>query len=301
MIVLTSTSYVGTTRDLLVDPLAKRGLVVGKDIFVAFSPERIDPGNLKPHEEVARVVGGVTPACLKRARTLLEATANMVHPVGSPEAAELTKLYENTFRAVNIAFANEMADIARELGVDILEVIEAASTKPYGFMPFYPGPGVGGHCIPCDPHYLRWQLSAARLESPIIEGTMAAIARRPRQVVSRLLDLLGDRGIKTDRARVLVYGVAYKPGVEDARETPATKIIEILQGRVASVEFFDPLVGTLTVAGGQLVSVPALDGCWDMILVHTLHGPDDIAWLSEQLLVLDATYNLPIAPNIERL
>ena len=159
LLVLTSTTYAGCTRDLLVMPLEEGGLIVGEQINVAFSPERIDPGNDRfAHEDVPRVVGGATEACLAAAQTLLGRYARRVHPVGSLEAAEMTKLLENTFRAVNIALANEFAEACLALDIPVMDVIEAAATKPYGFMPFYPGPGVGGHCIPCDPHYLLWQL-----------------------------------------------------------------------------------------------------------------------------------------------
>ena len=185
-IVVTSTTYVGCTRELIVKPLSDRGLESGRDVFVAFSPERIDPG-VEAHapDSTPRVVGGVTAACASRAAELLAHTASAIHPVSSPEAAEMTKLVENTFRAVNIALANEFSDAARELNVDVIEVISAAATKPYGFMPFYPGPGVGGHCIPCDPHYLLWQLRARRFDSPVTRSAMTAIALRPREVVSQ--------------------------------------------------------------------------------------------------------------------
>ena len=187
VIVLTSTSYVGTTRDLLVRPLVQRGFSVGKDLYVAFSPERIDPANEKyPQEIVPRVVGGVTTDCTERAAAAIGTYAHRVHPVSSPEAAELTKLLENTFRAVNIAMINEIADLSDTLGIEITEVIDAASTKPYGFMPFTPGPGVGGHCIPCDPHYLLWQLKESRVALPVVEQAMTSIAQRPRQVVRRV-------------------------------------------------------------------------------------------------------------------
>ena len=166
-IVLTSTTYVGCTRELLAKPLENRGFEIGKDVFVAFAPERIDPG-VESHapDHTPRVLGGVTAACTAQAAVVLQHTASSLHEVSNPEAAEMTKLLENTYRAVNIALANEFSDAATELGVDVIEVIGAAATKPYGFAPFYPGPGVGGHCIPCDPHYLLWQLARPTTRAP---------------------------------------------------------------------------------------------------------------------------------------
>lgn len=193
VIILTSTSYVGCTEDLLAAPLAARGLRAGQDVFVAFSPERIDPGNDRyTHEVVPRVVGGATPQCTAAAAKVLAHCTRNVHEVSSTGAAELTKLFENTFRAVNIALANEMAEVGRTLGLDIMEVIKAAATKPYGFMPFFPGPGPHGHCIPCDPHYLLWQLREKRLQTPVVTEAMAAIAGRPRRVVDRVREVLSD-------------------------------------------------------------------------------------------------------------
>ncbi len=188
----------------------------GRDIFVAFSPERIDPGNsTHPQHQVPRVVGGADPESAERAQHVLEHIAPVVHVVSSCESAELTKLYENTFRAVNIAFALEMSQAATALDLSIMEVIGAAGTKPYGFMAFYPGPGVGGHCIPCDPHYLLWQLREQRLELPTVDRAMATIAARPRIVTQRLRDLLADQGVAVRDSRVLLVGASYKPGVRD--------------------------------------------------------------------------------------
>ena len=169
--------------------------MVGHDILVAFSPERIDPGNDRyAHELVPRVVGGSTPQCTAAAAKVLAHCTSNLHEVSSTGAAELTKLFENTFRAVNIALANEMAEVGRVLSLDIMEVIKAAATKPYGFMPFFPGPGAGGHCIPCDPHYLLWRLAQGRIELPVVESAMRGIAARPAQVVARCRHLLGDSG-----------------------------------------------------------------------------------------------------------
>lgn len=299
LLVLTSTTYVGTTRDLLIKPLAARGLEVGRDVFVAFSPERIDPGNPSGvPERVPRVVGGATPACTERAATVLGPAAASLQRVSSPEAAEMTKLVENAFRAVNIALANEFADLGRELGVEVTEVIEAAASKPYGFMAFRPGPGVGGHCIPCDPHYLLWQLRERRATAPLVSTAMDAIAIRPRQVVQRARDVLADAGRPLAGSRVLVVGVSYKPGVADVRESPALPIIAELRAAGAEAHYTDPYVAGLDIDG---VPHTSRDGAeyedWDLILVHTAHPGVDTEWIAGRPLVLDATYQLHTVPH----
>jgi UDP-N-acetyl-D-glucosamine dehydrogenase len=292
LIVLTSTSYVGTTRELLAVPLARRGLEPGIDVHVAFSPERIDPGNTTWRQEaVPRVVGGVTPGCTRAARGLIERIAARAHPVSSPESAELTKLYENSFRAVNIAFANEVAGLGRRFGLDPVEVIEAAGTKPYGFMKFYPGPGVGGHCIPCDPHYLLWGLREAQATAPVLERAMEDIAARPREVVARAVELLEQRQIDVACARVLLVGVAYKPDIQDTRESPSLEILSELWELGASVAYHDPLVQTLPLGrGGALLSVAEPQPRdFDLAIVLTVHSGLDYSWL-ERLETLDCTY-----------
>ena len=304
VIVLTSTTYPGCTADLLVRPLQSRGLQVGQDVFVAFSPERIDPGVVDHAPECTpRVIGGVTAACSDKAAALLAQTAGALHMVSSPEAAEMTKLLENTFRAVNIALANEFADAAQEVGVDVMEVIHAAATKPYGFMPFYPGPGVGGHCIPCDPHYLLWQLRSRRASSPLMEAAMTAIAARPRDVVARVRRVLGDSGRPVRGAGILVVGVTYKPGVADIRESPALAIIDLLTAEGALVAYTDPEIDTLdTPAGGRLsrFTHPAEEQ-WDLVVVHTVHPGHDYGWLTRQPAVLDTTYRLADSAGRHRL
>ena len=293
-IILTSTSYIGCTRDLLVRPLEQRGFTVGEDIFVAFSPERIDPGNVTfPQERVPRVVGGVTPECLRRAVSVVGAVAPFTHEVSSPEVAEMTKLHENIFRAVNVALVNEMADIARGMDIDVAEVIEAASTKPYGFMPFWPGPGVGGHCIPCDPHYLLWQLRHDRLEAPLIERAMASLARRPGQVVARASEVLAQARQTVRGARIIVVGVAYKRGVEDVRESPALEIMQHLIDAGATVAFTDRLVDCLHF-GSQEIYAERDPGSkpWDLAIIHTFDPATDLNWLDGVPSVLDASFRL---------
>ncbi|WP_031464991.1 nucleotide sugar dehydrogenase [Sciscionella sediminilitoris] len=295
-LVLTSTTYLGCTRELLADPLRDRGLRAGTEVFIAFSPERIDPGRAEHTQvETPRVVGGITPECTRRAAELLALFSPDPHIVDSPEIAELTKLYENSFRAVNIALANELAGICGTFGIDPIAVTEAAATKPYGYMPFYPGPGVGGHCIPCDPHYLLWQLRAARHPTPLLNSAMEAIAARPGQVVARALTVLSDAGHAAAGARVLVVGVSYKPGVADIRDSPARQIIGGLVERGARVSYHDPLVDSFPSADGVLlrgVSLPQQQN-WDLVLVHTLHEGIDYDWLADCPLVLDASYRLP--------
>jgi UDP-N-acetyl-D-glucosamine dehydrogenase len=300
VLILTSTTYVGSTSDLLVTPLLSRGFSVGEDIHVAFSPERIDPGNDRHrHEDVPRVVGGVTPACAEAVSTALGAYAENLHVVSSPAAAEMTKLFENTFRAVNIALANELAEVSRTLKLDVIEVIEAAATKPYGFMPFFPGPGVGGHCIPCDPHYLLWQLRSSRQVAPVIEQSMAAIAGRPSRVVDRVREVLSLNGRGITGARVLVLGVAYKPDVEDVRESPALEIIARLREIGAQVTFFDELVPSLRLHDGSVMSSIARPAeiDTDIVVVHTLHSSTDVSWLADTPLILDTSYRLRDYPQ----
>ena len=288
-IILTSTSYPGTTEDLLANPLRARGFTVGEDVFVASSPERIDPANPIPHADVPRILGGVTPSCLERATAILRFLTHDVVPVSSAKAAEMSKLLENSFRAVNIAFANEIADVCATIGVDAREVIDAAATKPYGFMPFYPGTGVGGHCIPCDPHYLLWELRSRRATAPILAEAMEAIAARPHAMVDLVGSELSAAGSRLKGARVLIVGVAYKPGVEDVRESPAVEIVNELRRRGAAVDFYDPLVPSMRLDDGNiLLSVRRPDpAAYDAALVHALHPGVDYAWLTSISTVID--------------
>jgi nucleotide sugar dehydrogenase len=293
LVMLTSTTYVGCTNDFLVEPLTSRGFDVGEDMFVAFSAERIDPGSeLLEQEQVPRVVGGATEECERRAEVLLHRYAKSVHRVRSLGAAEMTKLLENTFRAVNIALANEFADICRGLGLDVVDVIDAASTKPYGFMAFMPGPGVGGHCIPCDPHYLLWQLRKSRVDAPMISEAMNQIAARPARVVDRIRHLLSDHGIPLTGARVLVVGVSYKPDVADLRESPALEILSRLADEGAEVAFSDPFVPSIVLDNGRVLVRENEPGSFGarLVLLHTRHRGADLSWIEPDQLVLDATY-----------
>lgn len=297
-LILTSTSYVGTAARMLVKPLTARGFTVGGDIFVASSPERIDPGNVvHTQARTPRVLGGATATCTAKARRVIEKLTPVVHCVSSPEAAEMTKLYENTFRAVNIAMANEFAEISAEYSIDPIEVVEAAATKPYGFMAFYPGPGVGGHCIPCDPHYLLWHLRGTHTDAPLVTEAMRAIAARPRQVADRVRNTLSHKRKGLAGTRILVVGVTYKPGVRDVRASSALDLIELLGAGGATVDYYDPLAPSIRVAGGPLTSVPnPAVGHWDLALIHTIQPGHDYDWLARFPTVVDATYRYDPAP-----
>lgn len=242
-VVLESTTYPGTTRELLQPRLEAMGLVVGKDIFVAFSPERVDPGNPVYHtKNTPKVVGGITPECVEVACALYASCIDTVVPVASPEAAELVKLLENTFRAVNIGLVNEIAIVCDKLGVDVWEVINAAATKPFGFMKFTPGPGIGGHCIPLDPHYLAWKMRTLNYKTRFIDLASEINSHMPEWVVQKVADALNDVRKAARGSRVLVLGVAYKRDIDDVRESPALDVIRLLEERGSHVEYFDPFV-----------------------------------------------------------
>jgi UDP-N-acetyl-D-glucosamine dehydrogenase len=299
-IILTSTTYVGTTRELLAEPLAARGLQAGRDVFVAFSPERIDPGNPDHiQRETPRVVGGVTAECTQHAAEVISQLTDVVYLVSSADAAEATKLYENIFRAVSLALANEFADACGALDLDPIEVTLAAGTKPYGFLAAFPGPGVGGHCIPCDPHYLLWQLERQDHSSPLIEQAMRSIADRPGKVADRAAELLADDHKDLTGAHVLVVGVAYKPGVQDLRESPALPLINDLIGRGVQVKYYDPLVPQVGLADGQVITSVATPagGDYDLAIMHTLHPGVDYSWVADCPRVLDGTYQFDGAPH----
>ncbi len=299
-IILTSTSYAGTTRELVIEPLQQRGFEIGRDIHVAFSPERIDPG-VPDHtqQETPRVVGGATPGCTAKASELLAHLTHHIHKVSSPEAAEMTKLYENTFRAVSLALANEFAEICGTLSLNPIEVTMAAATKPYGFLATFPGPGVGGHCIPCDPHYLLWQLRKVRRTAPVTEQAMVSIAGRPKYVVDRAVEVLSESGRGIRGARILVLGVSYKPGVQDLRESSALEILLELKHRGATIAFHDPLIPQVTLPDGtRLTSTGPGDAAnWDLVVVHTLHPGFDYGWAKSAPQVLDGSYRFDSAPH----
>jgi UDP-N-acetyl-D-glucosamine dehydrogenase len=246
LVVLESTTYPGTTEEIIVPQLVKNGYKIGEDIFVAFSPERIDPGNVRfGVRNTPKVVGGVTPACTEVVTALYETAIDHVVPVSSPTVAEMVKLLENTFRAVNIGMVNEMALMCDRLGINVWEVIDAAATKPYGFMPFYPGPGLGGHCIPVDPHYLSWKLKTLNYTARFIELASEINTSMPLYVMEKVADALNDEGKAVRGAHVVVLGAAFKRDVDDVRESPALDVIVLLREKGALVTYHDPYVPTL--------------------------------------------------------
>ncbi|MCA9981379.1 MAG: nucleotide sugar dehydrogenase, partial [Anaerolineales bacterium] len=243
LIVLESTTYPGTTDEIVLPRLQEKGLTVGEDFFLAFSPERIDPGRTDyTVKTTPKVIGGTTPACVDTAVALYGTFVDHPVPVSSTAAAEMVKLLENTFRAVNIGLVNEVALMCDKLGLDVWEVVEAAATKPYGFMPFYPGPGLGGHCIPIDPHYLSWKMRTLNYTARFIELAADINGHMPEYVVNKVADALNDVGKPIKGSRILVLGVAYKPNVGDVRESPALDVIHLLQEKGGLVSYHDPHV-----------------------------------------------------------
>ena len=244
VVVLESTTYHGTTRELLLPKLGmEHGLTIGEDWFLAFSPERVDPGREDwTTINTPKVMGGITEACSEVATAWYAGAIKTVHPVSSAEAAEMAKLLENTFRMINIGLVNELAIMCERLGVDVWEVIDAAATKPFGFMKFTPGPGLGGHCIPIDPLYLSWKMKSFNYNARFIELASEINTNMPRYVVSRVMEALNDRGKPLKGSRILVLGAAYKPDIDDVRESPALDVIGLLQKKGGQVEYHDPYI-----------------------------------------------------------
>ncbi len=253
LVILESTTYPGTTEELVRPILESSGLNVGCDFFLAFSPERIDPGRSDfTLTNTPKVVGGVTPDCLEAAVMLYRQIVDSVVEVSSTQAAEMVKLLENTFRAVNIALVNEIAIMCDKLDLDVWEVVAAAATKPYGFMPFSPGPGVGGHCIPLDPHYLSWKLKTLNYNARFIQLAGEINSQMPEYWTAKIQDALNDRGQSVKGSRILLLGVAYKKDVDDVRESPALDIVELLRQKRADLAYFDPYVPSLHLDGFEL-------------------------------------------------
>jgi UDP-N-acetyl-D-glucosamine dehydrogenase len=247
LIVLESTTYPGTTEEVVQPILEKSGLKAGLDFFLAFSPERVDPGNEKWNtRNVPKVVGGLTPACTALAKLLYSASIDTVIEVSSPKVAEMVKLLENTFRAVNIGLVNELAQMCDRLGISVWEVVEAAATKPFGFMPFYPGPGLGGHCIPVDPFYLSWKVKEVGFEARFIELAGHVNGAMPHYVADKVTEALNSHSKAVRGSRIVVLGVAYKRNIDDVRESPALDLMAVLHKRGAIVSFHDPFIPTLS-------------------------------------------------------
>ena len=279
LIVLESTTYPGTTRDLMQPKLEAAGLTVGEDVFLAFSPERVDPGNTTWNtKNTPKVVGGITAACTEVASALYASCLETIVPVSSTETAELVKLLENTFRSVNIGLVNEMQIVCDKLGVNVWEVIDAAATKPFGFMKFTPGPGIGGHCIPLDPHYLAWKMRTLNYKTRFIDLASEINSEMPALVVRRVTDALNDQLKPVKGSRVLVLGVAYKRDIDDMRESPALDVIRLLEERGAEVVYHDPHVPSFQENGHERFSVPFDDvelARADAVVVITDHSSVD--------------------------
>jgi UDP-N-acetyl-D-glucosamine dehydrogenase len=293
LVVLESTTYPGTTREVLLPSLTDRGFIVGEDVFVAFSPERVDPGNPVYHtKNTPKVVGGITAACTDLAAALYACCVDRVVAVSSTETAELVKLLENTFRSVNIGLVNEMAIVCDKLGVDVWEVIEAAATKPFGFMKFTPGPGIGGHCIPLDPHYLAWKMRALNYKTRFIDLASEINSQMPAFVVEKVMLALNDDRKAVNGSRILVVGMAYKRDIDDVRESPALDIIRLLEEHGAEVTFHDPYIPSVREDGHMRHSVdltPAVVGDADALVIVTDHRVIDYQMLMDHAgLIVDS-------------
>ena len=290
LLILESTTFPGFTREVLLPRLQDSGFKAGEDFYLAFSPERVDPGNQRfQTRNTPKVVGGITSNCLEMVRALYSEVMEKLVPVSSTDAAEMVKLLENTFRAVNIGLVNEVAIMCQKLGLDTWEVIDAAATKPFGFMPFYPGPGLGGHCIPVDPLYLSWKLRTLKYEARFIDLADQINTGMPEVVVSRLQDALNDQMLAVRASRILVIGIAYKRDIDDIRESPALDVIELLQQKGANVCYHDPYVPTLALAGHSYSSVLLSNLAeYDAVVVLTDHSCVDYKHVvADSSLVLD--------------
>lgn len=305
LIVLESTTYPGTTRELVLPILERSGLRVGEDFFLAFSPERVDPGNkVYTTKSIPKVIGGITQRCTQLALLLYQQFIDHVVPVSSTESAELVKLLENTFRSVNIALANEMARMCHRFGINVWEVIEAARTKPFGFMPFYPGPGLGGHCIPVDPYYLTWKAKMTGFEPRLIELAAIVNGHMPEFTLSRIADALNERQKSLKGSKVLVVGVSYKRDANDIRESPALEVLAKLDAKGAVTSYFDPHVPAIQLNDKQSKSVALTASAlkqFDCVVILTDHSNVDYAMVAKNSqLVLDCRNTLKdfAAPHI---
>jgi len=294
LIILESTTYPGTTEEFMLPMLEQSGLRVGQEFFLCFSPERVDPGNPRYQTRtIPKVVGGVTPTCTRLGAWLYQQALDSVVPVSSTRVAEMVKLLENTFRMINIGLANEMALMCDRMGVDVWEVIDAAATKPFGFMPFYPGPGLGGHCIPIDPFYLSWKTRQAGIEARFIELAGYINAYMPHHVVDKAQNALNDRGKPLKGSHVHILGVAYKKNINDVRESPALDVMHLLKRRGARITYSDPFVPQVCIDGLELESVApeTVAAVADCVVIVTDHTAFDYARLLEQAALIVDTRN----------
>jgi len=296
LIVLESTTYPGSTEEAVLPVLESTGLKVGRDFYLAFSPERINPGDSNKYSptSIPRVVGGITPRCREMATAFFRQAVDRVLPVSSARTAEMVKLLENTFRSVNIGLVNEMALMCRNFDLDIWEIVDAAATKPFGFMPFYPGPGLGGHCIPVDPVYLSWKARANGFEPRFIDLATAVNAAMPGHVVSRIAEVLNRRQKSINGSRILIIGVAYKPNVSDTRESPAVEIVHRLRASEATVTYHDPLVPEFCEVDPPLKSLPLtakLVQGQDAVVIVTDHRCINYGWLARHAQIVVDTRN----------
>lgn len=310
LVILESTTYPGTTAEVVRPRLEESGLRAGQDFHLAFSPERIDPGNRRYSiRDIPKIVGGFTPECAELARAFYESFVNRVVMVSSPTVAEMVKVYENVFRNVNIALVNELTLLCDRMGLNVWEIIDAAATKPYGFMPFYPGPGVGGHCIPVDPYYLAAKAREFDFHARFIEVAAAVNDSMPYYVVSRTTTALEVMGKTLHSAKTLVLGVAYKKDIADVRESPSIKIMELLEKRGAVVSYHDPFVPQITLPnpGVVLSSLPLTDDIVagvDCVIIATDHSSINYDRIAEKAALVIDTRNVlrdRRKPNVVRL
>ena len=298
LVVLESTTYPGTTREVMQPRIEAQGLKVGTDVFLAFSPERVDPGNPKWHtKNTPKVVGGVTPDCIEVACALYSSCIDTVVPVSSAEAAELVKLLENTFRAVNIGLVNEMAIVCDKLGVNVWEVIDAAATKPFGYMKFTPGPGIGGHCIPLDPHYLAWKMRMLNYKTRFIDLASEINSEMPEYVVRKVARALNQDRKSVNGSRILILGIAYKKDIDDMRESPAFDVMRLLEERGAIVDYHDPHVPRFRDHGlersGVALTAEALSTA-DAVVIVTDHTGVDYQFVVDHAGVVVDTRNATV-------
>lgn len=298
LIVLESSTYPGTTREVMMPILEQTGLVAGKDFYLAFSPEREDPGNKKyTTKTIPKIVGGLTPKCCELARQVYSYAIETLVPVSSLEAAEAAKILENTYRCINIAMVNELKMLFDRMGIDVWEVIRAAATKPFGYHPFYPGPGLGGHCIPIDPFYLTWKARQYHMATRFIELAGEINTDMPHYVIHRTMEALNNRKKSLNGAKVLILGLAYKPDIDDVRESPSLELIELLKERGAKVDYNDPYVPAthkmreydLKMSSKKLTA--AMLKSYDVVLISTNHSDYDYKWIVKNARLVVDTRN----------